>query len=297
MKQLAAILSVFALQACHPTGADNNASISGSLPSLATVASTQKPLRIVSLDFCSDQFVLKLVDRDRILAVSPDAVKDFSYMRETAKGLPTVRPTAEDVLILEPDLIVRSYGGGPNAESFFESAGIAVITLGWASDIEGIMSVMRETSRKLGESARGEAVIKDMQTRIDALPHPSTRPEALYMTPTGVTTGEGSLIHEMMITAGLTNFQKKAGWRSLPLERLVYEKPDMIAAAFYDSQVNDIDAWGAANHPIARGQMKNLPTVNLQGAWTSCGGWFLMDAIEALASAPIAGQTEPRRDR
>ncbi len=260
------------------------------------VAPAQKALRIVSLDFCSDQFVLKLVDRSRILALSPDAVKDFSYMREAAKGLPHVRPTAEDVLILEPDLIVRSYGGGPNAEGFFNSAGVPVITLGWASDIDGIMSVMRKTSEKLGEPERGLAVVNDMQARISALKTPSAQREALYMTPTGVTTGEGSLIHEMIVTAGLTNFQTQPGWRSLPLERLVYDKPDMIAAAFFDSNVNDTDAWGSANHPIARAQMANLPTVSLQGAWTSCGGWFLMDAIEALAAAPLGQNREPPRD-
>ena len=80
-------------------------------------------MRIVSLDFCADQYVLKLADREQILAVSPDAVREFSYMRETAQGLPTVRSVAEDVLILKPDLVVRSYGGGPKAGDFFERAG------------------------------------------------------------------------------------------------------------------------------------------------------------------------------
>ena len=48
--------------------------------------------RIVSLDYCADQFVLGLADRERILALSPDAVKDFSYLRAEAAGLPAVRP-------------------------------------------------------------------------------------------------------------------------------------------------------------------------------------------------------------
>ena len=53
--------------------------------------------RIVSLDYCADQFVLGLAERRRILAVSPDADADFSYMRASAEGLRTVRPRAEDV--------------------------------------------------------------------------------------------------------------------------------------------------------------------------------------------------------
>lgn len=246
------------------------------------------PMRIVSLDFCSDQYLLKLADKDRILALSPDAVKDFSYMREAAIGIPSVRSTAEDVLAINPDLIIRSYGGGPNAEIFFERAGVPVITIGWAGDINGIIRVMEETSEKLKEQERGQTVIADMTSRLAAIrtanENESPQPRsALYMTPTGVTTGEGSLIHEMMIAAGLTNFQAQPGWRSLPLEQLAFDKPDLIAAAFFDSKVNDTDAWSSANHPVARAQMRDLPTVNLEGAWTSCGGWFLIDAIEALA--------------
>ena len=41
-----------------------------------------RPMRIVSLDYCADQYVLKLVDRERILAVSPDA----GYHSPEARG-------------------------------------------------------------------------------------------------------------------------------------------------------------------------------------------------------------------
>lgn len=247
-----------------------------------------KPMRIVSLDFCSDQFVLKLIDRERILAVSPDAASPFSYMRNTAEGVPTVRPTAEDVLIMQPDLIVRSYGGGPNASAFFERAGIPVINVGWAGDIEGIGHLTLDVAEKLGAPERGRAVVADMTMRLNKIKTRTSKPETLYMTPTGVTTGEGSLVHEMLMAAGLENFQKEPGWRSLPLERLAYHQPDLVAAAFFDSRTNHKDAWSAMGHPIARRQMKDRPTVMLQGAWTSCSGWFLMDAIEALANGGAA---------
>lgn len=248
----------------------------------------ETPMRIVSLDFCSDQFVLKLIDRERILAVSPDATAPFSYMRETASGIATVRPTAEDVLLLQPDLIVRSYGGGPNASGFFERAGVPVINVGWAGDIEGIKRLTLEVADKLGEPERGRAVTADMAARLEKIKVQTSKREALYMTPTGVTTGEGSLVHAMLIAAGLENFQKQPGWRSLPLERLAYEQPDLVAAAFFESRVNNKDAWSAMGHPVARQQLKNRPTVYLQGAWTSCSGWYLMDAIEALANEGAA---------
>ena len=59
------------------------------------------PQRIVSLDYCADQYVLKLADEEQILAISPDAVKDFSYMREAAAGVPTV--PGSDGLVADVD--------------------------------------------------------------------------------------------------------------------------------------------------------------------------------------------------
>ena len=257
------------------------------------VAMPERPMRIVSLDYCADQYVLKLADREQILAISPDGVKSFSYMRAAAEGVPTVRSIAEDVLVLKPDLVVRSYGGGPNAMAFFEGAGIPVLQVGWSSNLnpEGqgsIPAVIAQMAEGLGQAERGNALIAEFQTRLNTVQAGQDERSALYMTLAGVTTGPGSLIHEMLQAAGLTNFQEEAGWHSLPLERLAYEQPDIIAAAFFESAARSPDAWSASRHPIARRQLSNQTVIPLEGAWTACGGWFLMDAVEALAAG-----TEP----
>lgn len=245
-------------------------------------------MRIVSLDYCADQYVLKLADAEQILAISPDARKPFSYMRQAASEIPTVRPVAEDVLILKPDLIVRSYGGGPNAAAFFERAGVPVLQVGWASSIDGeelgsIPSLLQHMADGLGQSGRGTALVDEYRARLSSIRGTISNKTAMYMTPAGVTTGPGSLVHEMLETAGLENFQSRPGWRSLPLERLAYEQPDLVAAAFYESLANHPDAWSASKHPVARAQLANQDVVPLSGASTACGGWFLMDAVEALA--------------
>jgi len=252
-------------------------------------ATGDRPMRIVSLDYCADQYVLKLADREQILAISPDAVKDFSYMRESAVGVPTVRAVAEDVLTLKPDLVVRAYGGGANAIAFFERAGVPVLQLGWASNVDSeemgsIPSVIQHTADGLGQSARGKALVSEFRERLDDIQPRGGDDTALYMTPGGVTTGSGSLVHEMLVTAGLQNFQDRNGWSSLPLERLVYEQPQLVAAAVFESMSDNPNVWSASNHPVARAQLDGLDVVPLQGAWTACGGWFILDAIEALAS-------------
>ncbi len=270
-----------------------------SLGNAATLQPVEPPvraMRIVSLDYCADQYVLKLVGRERILALSPDADRDFSYMRAASKGMPSVAPRAEDVLVLKPDLVVRSYGGGADAGAFFARAGVPVLQLGFADDLAGVRRVLLETAAGLGEAARGEKVAREMDARVIALtrsisPRLSeeqqqsvSRPSLLYATPGGVTSGPGSLIHELIEVAGYRNFQTRSGWQPLPLERLAYERPDRLAMAWFGRRDYNPDQWSAARHPLMA-RASDQPPIGLEGAWTACGGWFVLDAAEAMARA------------
>ncbi len=274
----------FLLAACAPASDQGGATDAGAEYS----ESAKRPGRIISLDYCADQYVLRLVDRERVLAISPDAHREFSFMRDAAEGYPRVRPTAEDVLVLRPDLVVRAYGGGPNAKAFFEKAGVPVLEVGWAPDIPAVMSVIERMAEGLGEPERGRAVVEDMRQRLAAASREATGLKTLYMNPAGVTTGPGSLVHNILKAAGLENFETRPGWRAIPLERLAYEQPDMVAAAFFNADSDHPAVWSPMRHPVARAQMNDLPTVPLEGAWMSCGGWFLVNAVEALAEGAQA---------
>lgn len=252
---------------------------------LAYAAEHPAPQRVVSLDYCADQYVLKLLPRSRILALSPDATRPFSYLSEQATGLPQVKPNAEDVLTLNPDLVIRSYGGGSHTMQFFARAGYEVLQIPFANTIADIRATSKMVSRRFGVPEAGKELVAAMDRRLAALEPRGASDAVLYMTPTGVTSGSGTLVDDMFKAAGLMNFERRKGWHSLPLERLAYEQPDAVAAAFFDVKSNHPHMWSAMRHPVAKSQMTNLPATMLQGAWTACGAWFLVDAIEALASS------------
>lgn len=262
---------------------------------LALAACSQVPAReedgrrrIVSLDFCADQYVLRFARRADILALSPEARRRYSYLRAEAAGLAQVRPRTDDVLALGPTVVVRSYGGGPGIETFLARAGVEVVQLGYPESLADVRAEVLRVGAALGNRQAAMEVAADMDRRLAALARdPGGRaPATLYLTPGGVTAGAGTMIDELIAGAGLANFQTRPGWNPIPLERLAYERPDLVAAGFFESK--PLDPWSAARHPVARTRLEGVPVVPIEGAWTSCGGWFLVDAVEALAAAQQA---------
>ncbi len=256
---------------------------------------SQRAQRVVSLDYCADQYVLKFVDPENIVALSPDAEEPFSYLREEARGLLKIRPVAENILALNPDVVVRSYGGGSTIEHFLKRAGISVVNIGWAAKMEGsdetaIPAVTQRVATALGERERGRQAVADYRRRLSIVNLQRTedsqdKMQALYMSAAGATTGPGSLVHDLLIVAGLDNFEDQPGWRSIPLEKLAYKSPSIVATAFFDEGMNHRNPWSASRHPVARSLRNSASLVELEGAWTACGAWFVASAVEALAGA------------
>jgi len=249
------------------------------------LAPSAESLKVVSLDYCADQYVLEFVDHKNIAALSPDATASFSYLRNEAKSISTVRPRIEDILLLNPDIVVRAYGGGSNATAFFERAGISVVQIGYAGDLERVKEVITATAQQLKAEDHGRQLISDMDRRLSTLSGNESRIAALYMTSKGAVAGKKTMLDDLMSKAGVVNFQEASGWSSLPLENLAYETPQLIVTGFFETSDLTSDRWTPARHPVARRTLADTPVVNIPGAWTACGAWFLVDAVEAIADA------------
>ncbi|WP_430431329.1 ABC transporter substrate-binding protein [Oceanicaulis sp.] len=244
--------------------------------------------RVVSLDYCADQYVLGLADREAIAAVSTHADDRHSYLRAQAQGLPQLRDDAEDVLALAPDLIVRGYDAGGRASVYYQRLGLETFELGFASDFDDVEAMIRRTALALGQGERGEARIAHMRSQL-ARAADGPRLRALYMTPSGLTTGSGTLMHAFMTAAGFDNViaeQGMTGWVSVPLEQLHMQAPDVILAAFFDGETAPIDSWSASRHSVFRRMMQTTPVIELDAAALSCGAWFMAD--EALRARQAA---------
>ena len=249
------------------------------------------PQRIVSLDYCADQYVLALADKEQIRAVSRDATSERSNLPEAAAGLPQTPEGLEDVLARQPDLVVRAWGGGYGLESSLARFGVATVTLGFVDGFAAVRSSLRKVGAAADHSARAEAMIAHMDQRLAniaarvRLVPTARRPWAVYLTPNGATSGAQTLMHDVMTAAGLRNQgaqENVVGWRRLDLETLIMTPPDVVVASFFDLRFLDTDPWRVGRHRALQAFLNTRPVAYVPARKFACSTWFAVDAVEDL---------------
>ena len=254
---------------------------------ILALPATAEPRRVVSLDYCADQFVLALADRDQIAAVSRNALRDDSYYRGRARGLRRVRPAMEEVLTLHPDLIVRTWGGAWDASAAYGRFHLPVLQLGDAADFAQARAQLLQAAQTLGHDDRGAALARDLDIRLARLRANTTQvaPPVMYLSAGGATPGPGVMMDAVIRAAGARNIAMTPSWNVLPLERLTQTPPVLVALAFFETGRTQMNAWSPSRHPAFRAALSRARTVTLPAAAVSCEAWYDIDAAEIIAAA------------
>jgi iron complex transport system substrate-binding protein len=249
-------------------------------------AARAEPRRIVSLDYCADQFVLALADRDQIAALSRGSRREDSYFRARAGGIRQTRGTLEEVLALQPDLVVRNWGGPWNAEEVYARFRVPVLQVGDTPDFNSARADLLDAGRILGRANRAEALARDLDVRLQRLNTTAQQPGAvMYLSAGGAVAGAGTMMDSIISAAGGRNVSTAPGWVVTPLERLVSTPPALIALGFFDTRRTRLNAWSPSRHPALRRALSNGRTVSLPAAAIACESWYAIDAAEAIAAA------------
>lgn len=249
-----------------------------------------KPQRIVSLNLCTDQILLQLVSRDRIAALSYlSADPCGSALAEQAKGLPTVRGNAEEVLALKPDLVLVGTHTTRHTTAMLRRFGIPVVAIAGVSSLEDVVHEMREVARAVEEVNRAETIIARFNTQWASM-LAATQPKptvTMRYTAGGYSAGSNTIYDDIINAAGQVNGARQAGvvrYRPLPLERLVVQAPQIILGNDYKPG-SPTQANRMLSHPAIKGL--KAKAVVLTARDTVCGGPWNLDAANQLRKAGI----------
>lgn len=248
---------------------------------LAGGAVEARPLRVMALDQCADQYVLALRP-DAELALSPRADDPDAWMRDAAAGHRRVRPTLEAAIAFRPDVVVRYWGGEPRLLARLEASGVQVVTITDANTFRGIENNIDAVSQGLGVPERGEALAARMAATLrQTAPAPAApRPSALYLTAGGFTAGRGTLVDAILSAAGFANAAAGPWFAPVSVERIALYPPAMFVLGFFDQVRAD---WrGPGRHPVVKGAARGRVVARLPAAALTCPAWFAADAAALL---------------
>ncbi|MEM7442866.1 MAG: ABC transporter substrate-binding protein [Pseudomonadota bacterium] len=261
---------------------------------LGLMASTAPVLaaeRIVSLNLCTDQLLVLLADRDQIASLSFLAADpDLSYVADRIEGIPLNHGRLEEILPLEPDLVLAGAFAARPAVRLLESLDVPIIDLPLAEDFDTIAEQTRIVASAVGYEDRGEALVAEMEAILRGLTPDLSGDTALVYQANGFTAGSGTLADSVLAAAGIINQAAQSGVQGygfLPLERLIADPPTiLIAANALPGRPSLADAL--LTHPALAALDSETRYLALPSALLACGGPQTAEAAQLLADALTA---------
>ena len=229
--------------------------------------------RAVSLNLCTDDYLVLLAPQS-VVALSPLARDpSLSVVAKEARHLPWVRPDAEAVLTLRPDLVLAGPYGAQTTVAALAHRGLRVERTGLP---QGFSSIRAETLRMgvvLGATARAVELVREMEARLASIPkRPPVR--ALYLEARGYAAGAGTMEDAVLHAAGLID----AGAGGRPgLEAIANDPPQLLVVP----QVPRFPSLATEllRHPA----LADIPRVTLPPALLACAGPWTAEAAALLA--------------
>ncbi|MDE1173674.1 MAG: ABC transporter substrate-binding protein [Parvibaculaceae bacterium] len=253
--------------------------------------------RIVSMNLCTDELAVRLLDPARLLSVtwlSQDA--RISNVAAQARRMPPNRGFAEEIVGFRPDLVIAGRYTTRMTVALLQRSGVPVLDLDVPVDVAGMEKQIGDLSILLGEEVRGQKLLSGIERRLAAIPQipDKEKPGAIVLKPNGFTVGRGSLVDDILTRAGLRNLAAEQGlerYGQVPLEIIADARPDILIV---DGEPGDgrTLAFEILNHPL----LKHLPLhiVRLPSRLWTCAGPGVVDAIALLSRAAIDVRKERR---
>ena len=245
--------------------------------------------RIASINLCTDQLLMTLADPPQILGLSPysrDPTR--SWAAAQADSFPRLSGTAEDVLMLQPDVVVAGRFTKLATRELLKDKGMRVVEFDAARSLDDVKKQIRLMGEVTRHSDRAQAEIDRLDAAIAHVRELAARKpyRVLAVSRRGWITGGDTLTSSLLANAGLFNAARDLGIKSgrfASLETIVDLKPDFILVSDNTGFAED-EGSAFLLHPALERFYPAIKRIVIPERLTVCGGPMLSEAMDRLAS-------------
>jgi iron complex transport system substrate-binding protein len=249
--------------------------------------SVSKPHRVVSMNLCTDELVLRLADRQNIASITWKAQEpDQSNVVDLAQRIPINHGLAEEIIPLNPDLVLAGIYTTRATVALLKRAGIRVVDSDVPRSFDDVRQQYREIAALLDEKERGEQIIAEMDGNLARLKRdrPPVAPTAIVLHGDHYTYGRGSIIDVVMARAGLENMAVRLGigeFGQVPLEVMAMNPVDVLILSSLRDGPPAL-ATELLRHPVLSRLSDHTRVVVVPNRLWNCSGPALVEAVERL---------------
>ncbi len=254
----------------------------------APALAEQAPLRIASINLCTDQLLLDLAEPSQIVGLSPfagDTTRSWAAAR--AAGLPILSGTAEEIMVLRPSHVLSGRFTKRATREFIRARGIPLEEFDAVRTVAQSREQIMRVARLVGAEAKGATRVAELDAATARLraagAHSGLR--ILALSRRGWAAGRDSIFSDMLATAGLVNAagsgSRLGGFMSL--EAIVQLKPDALLISRDHGAAED-QGQAMLLHPAIQAMFPPERRIVVPEALTICGGPMLADAMDRLAA-------------
>jgi iron complex transport system substrate-binding protein len=256
-----------------------------------------RPQRIVSMNLCTDELLMRIVDPSRIAGItylSQQAVNAPLGLGAISAKLAVNHGLAEEVIKLQPDLVLAGSFTTTTSTSLLRHLGYNVVTFDPENTLDDMRANIRKLGALVGEPERAEQVVADFSTRLTALQAqipPGEKPVFADIGVNNYVSGDATLYAEIVNAGGYRTLGQAvgyAGYRNISLEQVLTVRPALISTATPWTSPPSMSTMALA-HPALRTLLSRTPTITIPERYTTCGAPSVLGAVEMLVEARKRG--------
>ena len=253
------------------------AACEGAGPAPAQETTPERPT-IVSLNPCADAILAEVTAPGQLLAIShysKDPQASSMTARDAAR-FPATGGTVEEVLALDPDMVVASSFIDPATRAALDGLGIRVEMVDGMASVAQSLAQVRDLARLSGNDAAGKRLVARIENAIAEARGDGDPVEAALWQVGGIVPGDTALISDLLRLTGFASYGAMRGMQQadyLSLEQIVADPPELLLVAGSEA---------GQRHPV----LDDMPTMrraDFDMQLVYCGGPTIVRAVERLA--------------